>query len=111
MSRNYVTKRQSLKLLGELLLNRSNFAVMIKYINSADNLKIMMNLLRGTTKAIQFEAFHGKKKSNEGTKVYALCVLLVAHHYQSCFSALNASCLTNLLFFTYMFLCLFFPLF
>jgi calcium binding protein 39 len=57
-SKNYVTKRQSLKLLGELLLNRSNFKVMMKYINSPDNLKIMMNLLRGTTKAIQFEAFH-----------------------------------------------------
>jgi calcium binding protein 39 len=57
-SRNYVTKRQSLKLLGELLLNRANFAIMMKYINSADNLKIMMNLLRGNTKAIQFEAFH-----------------------------------------------------
>jgi len=46
-SRNYVTKRQSLKLLGELLLNRSNFNIMMKYINSPDNLKIMMNLLRG----------------------------------------------------------------
>ena len=57
-SSNYVTKRQSLKLLGELLLNRSNFSVMMRYINSADNLKILMNLLRGTTKAIQFEAFH-----------------------------------------------------
>jgi calcium binding protein 39 len=29
-SKNYVTKRQSLKLLGELLLNRSNFKVMMK---------------------------------------------------------------------------------
>jgi len=58
MSRNYVTKRQSLKLLGELLLNRANFNVMIRYINSANNLKVMMNLLRGNTRAIQFEAFH-----------------------------------------------------
>jgi len=57
-SKNYVTKRQSLKLLGELLLDRSNFKTMMKYINSPNNLKIMMNLLRGTTKAIQFEAFH-----------------------------------------------------
>jgi len=57
-SRNYVTKRQSLKLLGELLLNRANFNVMIKYINAPQNLKVMMNLLRGNTKAIQFEAFH-----------------------------------------------------
>ena len=46
-SRNYVTKRQSLKLLGELLLNRSNFTIMMRYINNADNLKIMMNMLRG----------------------------------------------------------------
>lgn len=57
-SDNYVTKRQSLKLLGELLLNRQNFSVMMQYINSPVNLKIMMNLLRGNTKAIQFEAFH-----------------------------------------------------
>jgi calcium binding protein 39 len=57
-SRNYVTKRQSLKLLGELLLNQSNFNIMMKYINDPNNLKIMMNLLRGNTKAIQFEAFH-----------------------------------------------------
>lgn len=52
-SRNYVTKRQSLKLLGELLLNRSNFSIMMKYINSPENLKIMMNLLRGQTKDTQ----------------------------------------------------------
>jgi len=57
-SRNYVTKRQSLKLLGELLLNRANFNIMMKYINDPNNLKIMMNLLRGNTRAIQFEAFH-----------------------------------------------------
>lgn len=57
-SKNYVTKRQSLKLLGELLLTRSNFQVMMKYINCPNNLKIMMQLLRGKTKAIQFEAFH-----------------------------------------------------
>jgi calcium binding protein 39 len=57
-SKNYVTKRQSLKLLGELLLDRSNFKVMMLYISSTENLRIMMNLLRGQTKAIQFEAFH-----------------------------------------------------
>lgn len=57
-SRNYVTKRQSLKLLGELLLDRANFRVMMLYINEAENLKLMMNLLRKTTKSIQFEAFH-----------------------------------------------------
>eukprot|EP00026_Physarum_polycephalum_P008258 Phypoly_transcript_08338.p1 GENE.Phypoly_transcript_08338~~Phypoly_transcript_08338.p1 ORF type:complete len:312 (+),score=30.97 Phypoly_transcript_08338:268-1203(+) len=47
-SQNYVTRRQSLKLLGELLLdnNRSNFNIMTKYISSSSNLKLMMILLR-----------------------------------------------------------------
>jgi len=57
-SKNYVTMRQSLKLLGEILLDRKNFNVMIRYINDAENLKIMMILLRGKSKTIQFEAFH-----------------------------------------------------
>mmetsp|Transcript_6935 Transcript_6935/g.10920 ORF Transcript_6935/g.10920 Transcript_6935/m.10920 type:complete len:337 (+) Transcript_6935:126-1136(+) len=57
-STNYVTKRQSLKLLGELLLDRANFNIMTRYISSAENLKLMMNLLRDKSKSIQFEAFH-----------------------------------------------------
>ncbi|KAJ9479786.1 Protein HYM1 [Pseudozyma hubeiensis] len=57
-SPNYVTKRQSLKLLGEILLDRTNFTVMTRYISSEDNLKMMMNLLRDRSKNIQFEAFH-----------------------------------------------------
>jgi len=57
-SENYVTKRQALKLLGELLLDRHNFTTMTRYISSADNLKLMMNLLREKSRNIQFEAFH-----------------------------------------------------
>lgn len=57
-SENYVTKRQSLKLLGELLLDRHNFTVMTTYISRAENLKLMMNLLRVNSRNIQFEAFH-----------------------------------------------------
>lgn len=57
-SDNYVTKRQSLKLLGELLLDKANFNIMTKYISHASNLKLMMNLLRDKSKSIQFEAFH-----------------------------------------------------
>uniref|UniRef100_A0A914V8M0 Protein Mo25 n=1 Tax=Plectus sambesii TaxID=2011161 RepID=A0A914V8M0_9BILA len=40
-SENYVTRRQSLKLLGELLLDRHNFNVMTRYISNPDNLKLM----------------------------------------------------------------------
>ncbi|OJT07072.1 Calcium-binding protein 39 [Trametes pubescens] len=58
LSNNYVTKRQSLKLLGEILLDRANFNVMTRYIASEANLKMMMNLLRDKSKNIQFEAFH-----------------------------------------------------
>eukprot|EP00953_Heterococcus_sp_UTEX-ZZ885_P015498 8725-Heterococcus_DN1.PRE.5 len=57
-SENYVTRRQSLKLLGELLLDRSNFSVMMRYICNKDNLKRMMMLLRDQSSNIQFEAFH-----------------------------------------------------
>jgi calcium binding protein 39 len=55
---NYVTKRQSLKLLGELLLDRTNFTVMTRYISQRSNLKLMMNLLSDSSRTIQFEAFH-----------------------------------------------------
>jgi len=58
LSKNYVTKRQSLKLLGEILLDRANFNVMTKYIANEANLKMMMNMLRDKSKNIQFEAFH-----------------------------------------------------
>ncbi|CAG8756267.1 1289_t:CDS:10 [Gigaspora margarita] len=57
-SNNYVTKRQSLKLLGEILLDRCNFNVMTRYIASAENLKLMMTLLKDKSRNIQFEAFH-----------------------------------------------------
>ncbi|XP_037010471.2 calcium-binding protein 39-like isoform X2 [Artibeus jamaicensis] len=46
------------KLLGELILDRHNFAVMTKYISKPENLKVMMNLLRDKSPNIQFEAFH-----------------------------------------------------
>jgi len=57
-STNYVTRRLSLKLLGELLLDRTHFNIMTRYISDPNNLKLMMNLLRDKSKNIQFEAFH-----------------------------------------------------
>ena len=62
-SENYVTRRQSLKLLGELLLDRYNFTVMTRYISNPENLKLMMNMLREKSRNIQFEAFHVFKVS------------------------------------------------
>uniref|UniRef100_A0A0K0FA48 Protein Mo25 (inferred by orthology to a D. melanogaster protein) n=2 Tax=Strongyloides TaxID=6247 RepID=A0A0K0FA48_STRVS len=57
-SDNYVSRRQSLKLLGELLLDRHNFNVMTRYISNPENLKLMMIMLREKSRSIQFEAFH-----------------------------------------------------
>ena len=34
------------QLLGDILLDRSNSAVMTRYVSSRDNLRILMNLLR-----------------------------------------------------------------
>lgn len=57
-SQSYVTKRQSIKLLGELLLDRSNYSVMTQYVASGENLKLTMNLLKDDRKMVQYEAFH-----------------------------------------------------
>ncbi|KAL0645090.1 hypothetical protein Bca4012_043381 [Brassica carinata] len=55
---SYFTKRQASKLLGDVLMDRSNSGVMVRYVSSLDHLRIMMNLLREPTKNIQLEAFH-----------------------------------------------------
>eukprot|EP01091_Cochliopodium_minus_P009818 TRINITY_DN2507_c0_g1_i2.p1 TRINITY_DN2507_c0_g1~~TRINITY_DN2507_c0_g1_i2.p1 ORF type:complete len:277 (-),score=65.11 TRINITY_DN2507_c0_g1_i2:115-945(-) len=51
-SENYVTQRQALKLMGELLLDRTNFNIMTKYITNKSNLKLMMRLLRSKRRNI-----------------------------------------------------------
>ncbi|OAP59395.1 hypothetical protein AYL99_06693 [Fonsecaea erecta] len=58
LSPSYVTKRQSIKLLGELLLDRSNYIIMTQYVSSADHLKLTMTLLKDDRKMVQYEAFH-----------------------------------------------------
>ncbi|KAL6143998.1 hypothetical protein ACLB2K_054693 [Fragaria x ananassa] len=57
-SQNYITKRQAVKLLGNMLLDSSNSDVMVRYVCSLDNMRILMNLLRDPNKTIQLETFH-----------------------------------------------------
>lgn len=57
-SDNYVTRRQYLKLLSDILLDRTNFNVMGQYITNPHYLKTMMLLLKEKSPTIQFEAFH-----------------------------------------------------
>lgn len=57
-SESYVTKRQSIKLLGEILLDRANYNVMTAYVDSGEHLKIVMKLLRDDRRMINYEGFH-----------------------------------------------------
>ncbi|KAI5288629.1 hypothetical protein KEM52_001088 [Ascosphaera acerosa] len=66
-SSSYVTKRQSIKLLGELLLDRANYSVMTRYVDSGDHLKLCMNLLRDDRKMVQYEGFHIFKVGRQST--------------------------------------------
>ncbi|KAG1327847.1 calcium-binding protein 39-like [Cocos nucifera] len=57
-STNYVTRRQSLKFLSEFLLEPPNSQIMKRYIMEVRYLKIMMALLKDSSKNIQICAFH-----------------------------------------------------
>ncbi|KAK9673225.1 hypothetical protein RND81_12G154500 [Saponaria officinalis] len=57
-SPNYVTRRQSLKLLTDFLLEAPNSQIMKKYIREIRYLKVIMTLLRDSSKNIQLSAFH-----------------------------------------------------
>lgn len=55
---SYMTRRVALQILSGVLLTRSNYAVMIKYVNSRSNLILVMHLLRDTSPHITLDAFH-----------------------------------------------------
>lgn len=66
-SENYVTRRQSLKLLSDILVDRVHYATMIRYVSDEENLKSTMNALRDRSKNIQLEAFHVFKVRRQAT--------------------------------------------
>jgi len=55
---NYMTKRIALQILSTVLLTRSNYNIMIRYVNSRTNLILVMTLLRHTSNHITLDAFH-----------------------------------------------------
>lgn len=55
---NYMTRRMALQILSTVLLTRSNYNVMIRYIASKSNLMMIMLLLRDTSPHISLDAFH-----------------------------------------------------
>jgi calcium binding protein 39 len=54
---NYMTRRMTLQLLSTILLNRSNYNVMIRYISSSRNLVTILCLLRDPSPHITLDAF------------------------------------------------------
>ncbi|KAF3987479.1 hypothetical protein FT663_04433 [Candidozyma haemuli var. vulneris] len=57
-SDNYVTKRQSVRLLRELVQQKSNQQFLMSYFDDAKSLKIVMILLSDKSKNVQVEGFH-----------------------------------------------------
>jgi calcium binding protein 39 len=58
MCRTYVTKRQALKIIRDILTERTNFKVMMKYVTTEDCLQVMIALITGKSVAIKNDAFH-----------------------------------------------------
>lgn len=75
-SSSYVTKRQSIKLLGEILLDRANYNVMTAYVDRGDHLKLCMNLLRDDRKMVQYEGFHVFKVSTFGPLCHSIVLTI-----------------------------------
>jgi hypothetical protein len=55
---DYVTQRQLLKLLGDMLLCPHFGTIMARYVTSVQNIKIIMKLLLNWSRQIQVGAFH-----------------------------------------------------
>ena len=55
---NYMTKRGALQILASVLLTRTNYTVMVRFVASARNLKVILLLLRHTSPHITLDAFH-----------------------------------------------------
>lgn len=55
---NYVTKREAIKLLADLIMQKHNYSLMTSYVNDPVNLKISMLLLGDKSKNIQLEGFN-----------------------------------------------------
>lgn len=58
MQGNYITRRESTKLLADLMMVKLNYSMMTSYVNDVENLKVIMLLLGDKSKNIQVEGFN-----------------------------------------------------
>lgn len=66
------------QLLGELLLDRSNVKVMVRFVGEVQHLMLMMMLLKDQSRSIQFEAFHVFKVWGGGVGLQELLPAVVS---------------------------------
>jgi calcium binding protein 39 len=64
-----------LQLLSELLLAPNNLRLMLRYVSDPQSLMQMMNLLKDSSRSIQYEAFHVFKVGACGEALVTKCVL------------------------------------
>lgn len=57
-SASYMTRRVALQILSAVLLTRSNYNVMVRFVASKRNLILIMKLIRDTSPHITLDAFH-----------------------------------------------------
>lgn len=57
-SENYVTKRQSVRLLSDLVMQKLNHMFLMYYFDDTTSLKVVMLLLSDKLKNVQMEGFH-----------------------------------------------------
>jgi calcium binding protein 39 len=55
---DYMTRRVALQMLSAVLLTRSNYTIMIRYVANRQSLIVIMKLLRDTSPHITLDAFH-----------------------------------------------------
>ena len=55
---NYLIRRMALQILSTVLLTRTNYKIMVRYIDSKNNLILVMLLLRDKSPHITLDAFH-----------------------------------------------------
>lgn len=56
-SKNYVARRQSLRLLFQIIKQPRNYPYLLEYTSNVESLKLIMHLLRDKSKNIHYEAF------------------------------------------------------
>lgn len=56
-TRSYVGKRLALSLLSDILMCRGNYHLMVRYVNDAENLEVIVGVFRDKKKSIQLQCF------------------------------------------------------